>query len=106
MEFLKTKSELVQLALKVESTRSFCPPCVRNWVAREKQSQSHDIGEMNRGTRLAKRDRNENDGSGFPIVEKEAQVEQDFSKIKGYNCGKMGHISTQCEHPYKEAGKV
>ena len=85
---------------------SFCPPGASNWAARGKQSQSRDIIEMNRVTRLGKRGRNENDGSEFPVVKKEARVEQDFSKIKCYNCGKMGHISAKCEKPHYEAGKV
>ena len=85
---------------------SFCPPVASNWAAREKESQSRDIGEMNRGTRLGKHGRNKNDGSELPVVKKEAQVEQDFSKIKFDNCGKMSHISSQCEKPYYEAGKV
>ena len=85
---------------------SFCPPGVSNWEAPGKKSQSHDNGEMNRGTRLAKRGRNKSDGSEFPVVEKEARVERDFSKIKCYNCGKISHISALCEQPHYEAGKV
>ncbi len=106
LEFPKIKSELVQLALKVESTMSFRPPGASNWAARRKQSQSRDIGEMNRGTKLGKRSRNENDGSKFPFVKKEARVEQDFSKVKCYNCGKIGHISAQCEQSHHKAEKV
>ena len=33
LEFPKTKSELVQLPLKVESTMSFCPSIASNWAA-------------------------------------------------------------------------
>ena len=106
LESPKTKSELVQLALKVESTMSFRPPGASNLAAWGKQSQSRNIGEMNRGTRLGKRGRNKNDGSEFPVWKKEARVERDFSKIKCYNCGKMGHISAVCEQPHHEAGKV
>ena len=89
LESQKTKSKLVQLALKVESIMSFYPPGASNQEARGKQSQSRDIGEINRGTtRLGRRGRNVNDGSEFIIVRKEARVEQDFSEIKCYNCGK------------------
>lgn len=106
LESPKTKSELVQLALKIESTMSFRLPGARSLAARGKQSHSRDVGEMNRGSRLGKRGRNEVDGPESPVVKKEARAERDFSKIKCYNCGEMGHISAQCEQPHHEAGKV
>ena len=106
LESPKTKSELVQLALKVESTMSFRPSGADNWAALGKQSQSRDIREMNRGIRLGKRGRNKSDGSEFPVVKKEARVERDFSKINCYNCGKISHISAKCGQPHAEATKV
>lgn len=112
LESPKTKSELVQLALKVESTLSFCSPSKSNPAARGNQIQTRDIRETNRSTKLGKRGRIDNDGPRFPVTKPrrdeptEAQGQRDLSKTKCYNCGQMRHISAQCTLPHNEAGKV
>lgn len=109
LESPKTKSELVQLALKVESTSSFRPSSTSNVAGRGNQMPVRDVGDS---TRLGKRGRNDNDGPGFPVTKPrrdeptERQGQRDFSKTKCYNCGEMGHIKDQCTLPHHEAGKA
>ncbi len=109
LESPKTKSELVQLALKVESTSSFRPSSTSNVAVRGNQMPVRDVGD---GTKLGKRGRNENDGPGFPVTKPrrdeptEGQGQRDFSRTKCYNCGEMGHIKSQCTLPHQEAGKA
>lgn len=98
LESPKTKSELLQLALKVESTSSFRP------------GNSVPVPDVGENTKPGKRSRNETDGFGPPTVKlrKEEPPEgqgREFSKTKCYNCGQMGHIKTQCSLPNNEAGK-
>lgn len=84
LESLKTKSELVQLALKVESSSSFCPSSTSNGMP------VRDIGDS---IKLGKCSRNDHDGPGFPATKPrrnaptEPEGQRDLSKIKCYNYG-------------------
>lgn len=109
LESPRTKSELVQLALKVESTSSFRSSSTSNVAGRENKMPVRDVGES---TKLGKRGRNDHDGPAFPVAKarrdepREGQGQRDLSKTKCYNCGQMGHIKAQCPLPNDEAGKV
>ena len=112
LESPKTKSELVQLALKVESTLNVRPPSTSNVTARGNQMPFCDVGETNQSTKLGKRGRSDHDEPGFPATKPrrdeptEGQGQRDLSKKKCYNCGQMGHVKAQCTLPHNEAGKV
>lgn len=102
LESPKTKNELVQLAIKVESTSSFCSSNTSNVAARGNKMPIRDVGE---GTKPGKRNRDDNDGIGFPATKpgEDKPVEdqrQDLSKTKCYNCGEMGHIKSQYTHSH------
>ena len=105
----KTKSELVQLALKMESTSSFRSSNTGTVAGRETQMPVRDIGDS---TKLGKRGRNDHDGPAFPDAKarrdepKEGQRQRDLSKTKCYNFGQMGQIKSQCLLLNDEEGKV
>ena len=98
LESPKTKSELVQLALKVESTSSFCPLSTNNIAGRGNQMPVCDVGE---NSKLGKRGRTDYDGLGNSSTKScreepaEAQGPRDISKTKCYNCGQKEHIKAQ-----------
>lgn len=65
MKSSKTKSELVKLAYKVESTLSFYPSSISNIAIWGNQILVHNVGY---GTKLGKCSRNENNKSEFPVT--------------------------------------
>ena len=62
LESLKTKSELVKLALKVESTSSFRSSSISNVAGRGHQMLIRDVEES---IKLGKRSRNDHDRPAF-----------------------------------------
>lgn len=90
LESPRTKSELVQLALKVKSTSSFRSFSISNVAGRENKILVRDVGES---TKLGKRSRNDDDRPAFPVAKacrdkpRERQGQRDLSKTKCYNCG-------------------
>ena len=112
LESPKTKSELIQLALKVESTAAFRGNGLGTNAAR-----SQAIG--TKGSNLGKggkRVRSEMDsyggGTSAPPISRirkddsttDNRPTRDLSRVKCYNCGQLGHISTSCTQPPKDPG--
>ena len=65
LESPKTKSELVQLALKVECTLSFRSSNTSKVAGRENQMPVRNVWES---TKLGKRSNNDHDGPAFPAA--------------------------------------
>ena len=105
----KTKSELVKLAFKVESTSGFRSSSMSNIAGWENQMPVRDVG---KSIKLGKCSRNDYDRLAFPIAKtcrdepREGQGQRDFLKIKCYNYGQVRHIKSQYPLPNNEAGKV
>lgn len=121
LESPKTKNELIQLALKIESTASFRSTGARNQANKASTSRTWDLVDSSAGTRPAKRGRPDDEAVelsfGLPVSSRpwreepnQPRVQRNFSKATCYNCGQLGHISTNCELPPKEkapnSGKV
>lgn len=113
LESPKTKNELVQLALKIEATASFRPTGAGNQDNKARTSRAWNAVDSSGGTRLAKRGRPDEEAVelslGSPVSSRprreepnQPRAQRDFSKTTCYNCGQLGHISTNCELPPKE----
>lgn len=95
MESPSTKSELVQLALKVEFISSFRSFSTSNIAGQKNQIPLCNVRES---TKVEKCGRNNLDGSTFHVAKtcrdasREGQRQRDLSKTKCYNCGQIEYI--------------
>ena len=108
LESPKTKNELIQLALKIESTVSFCPTEAGNQANKTSTSRAWDAVDNSGRRRLAKRGRPDEEAVelslGSPVSSRpqkeepnQPRTKRNFSKATCYNGGQLGHISTHFE---------
>ena len=110
LESPKTKSELIQLALKVEFTAAFQGNSSGTKVARSQATRTEGSNLGKGGKRV--RSEMDSDGGGtsapsaFRIRKDDSTTggrpTRDLSRVKCYNCGQLGHIFTSCTQPPKD----
>lgn len=112
LESPKSKSELIELALKVESTAAYRGHGSGTNAFQGPGTGTNNVGEGKRGKRVrSDRDSYGNNGSGpatsrvrkdKPVVD--TRPARDLSRVKCYNCGQLGHIVSSCTKPPKDPG--
>ncbi len=91
LESPKTKNELIQLALKIESMTSFCPTRAGNQANKPSTSRACDAVDSSEGKRSAKRGRPDEEAMelslGLPVSSKPRKEEPNQPRTKR-NCSK------------------
>lgn len=107
----KSKSDLIELALKVESTAAY---------RGQDSGTGIDNGGGGKGGKRVRSDidsyKNSESGPATSRVRKDeptidTRPARDLSRVKCFNCGQLGHVSSSCTKPSKDprmpvSGKV